>query len=151
RGASFLAYYRYAQCLETSLTEIFSRAMSLTQESIPKPKVTPDRLLTMAHSAIQVLLERNENITGEAVASIVKIPRSSLIIHEEIATLIGEATAEQKRRTEKSQIERAERFLADNYPKGATCSQDALANHLSISRTTLRRSEPLMNLLRKRA
>lgn len=149
RGATFLAYWKYAQYFETSLVEIYKRAMAPGYESIPNTKLNATELFANASAAIQVLSERHEEITGQAVADLVKIPRSTLICHDKIATLIRQAAANQKYENEQLLAERAAQFIADQYPDGDRCSQESLAIELSISRTTLRRSNSLMKLLRR--
>ncbi len=107
-------------------------------------------LIACAKRAIETLDERDEEITGGAVAAIVGIPRSTLISHDEIAEMISFAEAKRLERAETVLVARAETLLRDQYPSKQHCSQEALAQQLHISRSKLRRTKGIMKLLEDR-
>jgi transcriptional regulator with XRE-family HTH domain len=147
-GATFQAYKMYANRVGITLKAAFLGGMTLEVPPETPVKLTGRALVEKARSVINELSSNNAPITGESVAELVGVPRSTLITSREVADLIAVGEAERLRKTEQNLVARAVEFLQDLYAGGGTCSQDALADYLGISRAKLRRTEQLMSLLR---
>ncbi len=147
-GATFQAYKAYANSVGITLKAAFLGGIALDTPLETPVKLTGQTLVESARSAIDKLSRDNSPVTGKAVAELVRVPRSTLILNEEIATMIARGEAERLRKIEENLAVRAAKFLQDLYTGGETCSQEALADHLGISRAKLRRTEQLISLLR---
>ena len=62
--------------------------------------------------------------------------------------MIASAEANRVQKNDENRVHLAREFLRDLYADGEHCSQDALANHVGISPSTLRRSDQLVSILR---